>query len=52
MRRYYRVKDEMNILYTIKRRGAYWVSYILHRIGLLKHIIEGIIKGDRSDGMT
>ena len=52
MTRYYRVKDEMNILYTIKRRGAYWISHILHRIGHLKHIIEGIIKGDRSDGKT
>jgi hypothetical protein len=37
------VKEERNILQTIKRRKATWIGHILHRNCLLKHIIEGNI---------
>jgi hypothetical protein len=40
-----RVNEERNILHTIKRRKAYWSSYILCRNCLLKHTIEGKIEG-------
>jgi replicative superfamily II helicase len=34
----YRVKEEMNILYTIKRRKAKWIGHNLHRNCFLKHV--------------
>ena len=37
------VKEEMNILHTIKRRNANWIGYISRRNCLLKQIIEGKI---------
>jgi hypothetical protein len=40
----HRVEEERNILHRIKRRKANWIRYILHRIYLLKHIIEGRIE--------
>jgi hypothetical protein len=36
----HRVKEERNILHTIKIRKAKWVGHILRRICLLKHVIE------------
>jgi hypothetical protein len=39
------VKEEMDILQTIKRRQANWVGHILHRQCNLKHDIEGWIEG-------
>jgi hypothetical protein len=39
----YRVKDNRNILLTVKRK-ANWIGHILHRNCLLKYIIEGKIK--------
>jgi hypothetical protein len=36
-----RVKEERNVLHTIKRRKADWIGHILRRNCLLKHIIEG-----------
>ena len=39
----HRVKEERNILRTIKRRKADWISHILRRNCLLKHSIEGKI---------
>jgi hypothetical protein len=39
------VKEERNILHTIKRRKAIWIGYTLHRNCLLKHVTEGNIKG-------
>ena len=36
-----RVKEERNILQTIKRRKANSIGHILRRNCLLKHIIEG-----------
>jgi hypothetical protein len=39
-----RVSDQRNILHTVKRRNANWISHILSRKGLLKHVIEGGIE--------
>jgi len=39
----YRVKEEINILHTIKRRKANWIGHILCRNCLLKHIIGHIL---------
>jgi len=40
-----RVKEERNIVHTIRRRKAYWIGHILRRHCLLKRIIEGEIEG-------
>jgi hypothetical protein len=40
-----RVKEERNILPTIKRRKANWIDHILHRNCLLKHATIGKIEG-------
>jgi hypothetical protein len=46
MKKYYtRVKEERNIVHTIKRRKANWIGHILRRNCLLKHAIEGKIEG-------
>jgi hypothetical protein len=37
----HRVKEERNIVHTIKRRKASWIGHILRRICLLKHVFEG-----------
>ena len=39
----HRVKEERNMLHTIKRRKANWIDHILHRSCLLKHSIKGQI---------
>jgi hypothetical protein len=39
----HRVKEERNILSTIKRRKANWTCHSLRRNCLLKHVIEGKI---------
>jgi hypothetical protein len=41
----HRVKVERNIVHTIKRRKANWISHILRRNCLLKHVIEGKLEG-------
>jgi hypothetical protein len=41
----HRVKEERNIVHTIKRRKANWIGHILRRNCLLKHVIERNIKG-------
>jgi hypothetical protein len=41
----HRVKEDSNILHTIKRRKANWVSHILHRNCFLKHVNEGKLEG-------
>jgi hypothetical protein len=37
----HRVKEERNVLHTIKIRKASWIGHILRRNCLLKHLIEG-----------
>jgi hypothetical protein len=41
----HRVKEERNILQTMKRRKNNWIGHILRRNCLLKHIIEGEMAG-------
>jgi hypothetical protein len=41
----HRVKEEWNILHTIKRRKANWIGHILRRNCLLKYVIEGKLEG-------
>jgi hypothetical protein len=41
----HRVKEERNILHTIKRRKTNWIGHILRRNCLLKHVIEGKLEG-------
>jgi hypothetical protein len=40
-----RVKEERNILQTVKRRKANWIGHILRRNCLLKHVIQGKVEG-------
>jgi hypothetical protein len=47
----YGVKEERNILRTIKRRKANWIGNILCRNCLLKHVIEDR-RWDRIDTKT
>jgi hypothetical protein len=46
----HRVKEEKNILHTIKRKKANWIGHILRRNCLLSHIIERKIIGTRRLG--
>jgi hypothetical protein len=41
----HRVKEERNIVHTIKRRKANWIGHILRRNCLLKNVIEGKLEG-------
>jgi hypothetical protein len=41
----HRVKEERNIVHTIKRRKANRIGHILRRNCLLKHVIERKIEG-------
>jgi hypothetical protein len=41
----HRVKEDRNILHTIKRRKANWIGHILRRNCLLKQVIEGKLEG-------
>jgi hypothetical protein len=40
-----RVKEERNILRTTERRKANWISYILSKNCLLKHVIKSKLEG-------
>jgi hypothetical protein len=40
-----RFKEQMNILHEISKRKANWIGHILLRNCLLRHFIEGKIKG-------
>jgi hypothetical protein len=40
-----RVKEERNILHTIKRKKANWIGHILRKNCLLTRVIEGKIEG-------
>jgi hypothetical protein len=41
----HRVKEERNIIHTVKRRKSNWIGHILRTNCLLKHIVEGKIEG-------
>jgi hypothetical protein len=41
----HRVKEEKNILHTIKRRMANWIGHILRRNCLLRHVVERKTEG-------
>ena len=41
-----RVNEQRNILHEIRNRKANWIGHILRRNCLLKHVIEGKIKGE------
>jgi hypothetical protein len=47
----HRVKEERNILQTVKRRKANWIGHVWCRNCLIKHVIEGKI-GEESEGKT
>jgi hypothetical protein len=47
-----RVKEERNILQTIKGRKANWLGRVLRRNCLLKQDIEGKIEARTSNGKT
>jgi hypothetical protein len=42
------VKEDMNIVHTIRRRKANWIGHMLRRNCFLKHVIEG--KKERNKG--
>ena len=44
-----RVNEQRNILHEIRKWKANWIGHILRRICLLEQVIEGKVKGDRSD---
>jgi hypothetical protein len=48
----HRVKDERDILHTIKQGEANWIGYILRRNCFLKHVIEGKIGGMGRQGIS
>jgi hypothetical protein len=39
------VKEERNIVHTIKRRKANWIGHVLRRNCLLKLVVKGKIAG-------
>jgi hypothetical protein len=41
----HRVKEERNILHTIKKMKADWIGQILRRNCLLKRVIKGKLEG-------
>jgi hypothetical protein len=46
MKKYFKkVKEERNVLYTIKRKKSYWIGHIFCRNCPLKHVTEGQIDG-------
>jgi len=46
----HRVKEDRNILRTIKVRKANWIGHIWRRNYLLKYVTEGKIEGTICDG--
>jgi hypothetical protein len=39
-----RIKEDRNILHTIKRRGVNWIGHVLYKNFLLKYNFEGKIE--------
>jgi hypothetical protein len=48
----HRVKEERNILHTVKRRKDNWIGHILRTNCLLEHVIKRNRMRDRRDGKT
>jgi hypothetical protein len=49
----HRIKEERNVLHTIKRRKTNRIGHILRRNCLLEHVIEGKRGGkNKRDGKT
>ena len=48
----FRVKEQWNILHELSKGKANWIAHILRRNCLLQQVIEGKIKGGRSDRKT
>jgi hypothetical protein len=46
----HRVKEERNILHTVRQRKANWIGHMLHRNCHLRHIIKGKIRGTKRWG--
>jgi len=44
-----RVNEQRNILRTVTRRKIHWISHILGRNRLLKHVIEENAEGRREE---
>jgi hypothetical protein len=44
IKKYY-VKEERNILHTVKRRKANWIGHILRRNWILNDVIKGKVEG-------
>ena len=42
-----KVKEESDIIHTVKRRKTSWIGHIVRRNWLLKHVIEGKIEGQK-----
>ena len=42
----HRVKEDRNILHTLKTKKVNWIGHILRRNCLLKHAVEGRIDGN------
>jgi hypothetical protein len=38
-----RVKEERNVVHTVKRRKDNWIVHVLRRNCLLKHVIAGVV---------
>ena len=47
-----RVKEQRNILNEISKRKVNWIGHILRRNCFLQRVIEGKIKGDKSNRKT
>jgi len=45
MKRYYTVKEERNVLYTMKRTQSSWIGHMLRRNCRPKSVTEGKIEG-------
>jgi hypothetical protein len=42
---WHEVKEERNILHTVKIRKANWIGHILRRNFLIEHVTEGKVEG-------
>jgi hypothetical protein len=46
----HRVKENRDIIQTMKRRRANWIGHIWRRNSLLRHVIEGTVAGGEKKG--